>query len=192
MNKMGSITFFPADWDKRPKIVPPASKTDIIIESIALIGVLLSIFIVIICAVNLSDIIPSRYNPLGGVNTYMSKWPSLANFSFMVIIIYALITILNRYPYTFKYFGVVVTEENAPRLYTIGRRTLLYIKTVVVWMMLTLECVLIVLSNNPELSILLGLILIVALLYVVMYIIAIYAIIKISEEYKPKTGYRAR
>jgi hypothetical protein len=111
---MGSITGFPADWDKRPKIIPPASKTDLIVEAIALIGVLLSVIIGIISAVNLSDIIPSRYNPLGG--------------AFSAIIIYALFTVINRYPYIFNFMGIVVTEENAPRLYSIGRRTLLYKK----------------------------------------------------------------
>jgi hypothetical protein len=188
---MGSITFFPAGWDKRPKIVPPASKTDKIIEAIALIGVLLSVIIAIISAVNLSDIIPGRYNPLGGVNTYWSGWPSLASFSLLAIIIYALCTVFNRYPYTFKYMGIVVTEENAPRLYKIGRRTLLYIKTVVVWMMLTLEWFFIVSLNYPEPFPLLGLILIVLLFSVVLVIIYIYAMIKISQEYKPDTSYRA-
>ncbi|MGA9139603.1 MAG: hypothetical protein WBZ29_05235 [Methanocella sp.] len=187
---MGSITFFPAGWDKRPKIVPPASKTDLIIEVVAVIGVLLSIIIVIISAVNWSDIIPRQYNPLGGVNTYMSKWPSLASFSLLAIIIYALCTVFNRYPYTFKYMGIVVTEENAPRLYKIGRRTLLYIKTVVVWMILTFEWFFIALINNPEPnpepSTLLGLILFMLLFNAVLVIIAVYAMIKISEEYKPK------
>ncbi len=187
-----SVPFFPLGWDKRPKIVPHASKTDLIIEVIALIGVLLSVIIVIISAVNLSDIIPSRYNPLGSVNTNMSKWPSLANYSFTAIIIYALITVLNRYPYILKYHDIVVTEENAPRLYSIGRRTLLYIKTVVVWMMLTLEWFLIALINNPEPnpepSTLLGLILFMLVFNAVLVIIAVYAMIKISQEYKAKTG----
>ncbi len=182
--------FPPAGWDKRPKIVPPASKTDKIIEAIALIGVLLSIIIVFISAVNLSDIIPGRYNPLGGVNTYLSQWPLLAIISFLAIIIYVIFTVLNRYPYIFNYFGMMVTEENAPRLYSIGRSALQYIKLAFVWMILILELFQISLINNPEQSPLLGLILILLLFHFVLVIIAVYAIIKISQEYKPNTRYR--
>jgi hypothetical protein len=187
MNKMGSITVFPVDWDKRPKIVPPASKTDKIIEAIVLIGVLLSVIIVFISAVNLSDIIPGRYNPLGDLNTYLSQWPLLAIISFLAIIIYVIFTVLNRYPYTFNYYGMIVTEENAPRLYSIGRSALLYIKLAFVWMILILELFLISLINNPEQSPLLGFFLILGLFHVVLVIIAVYAIIKISQEYKPNT-----
>jgi hypothetical protein len=187
MNKMGSFTVFPVDWDTWPKIVPPASKTDKIIEAIALIGVLLSVIIAIICAVNLSDIIPGRYYPLSGVNTYWSGWPSLASFSLLTIIIYALGTVSNRYPYTFKYhLYIVVTEENAPRLYSIGRRALLYIKTVLVWMSLTGECFFPLLSKNPEPSTQLGFILVESLFFVVLIMIGFYAINKILQEYKPQ------
>jgi hypothetical protein len=187
---MGSITVFPVDRDKRPKIVPPASKTDKIIEAIALIGVLLSVIIAIISAVNLSDIIPGRYNPLGGVNTYWSGWPSLASFSLLAIIIYALGTVSNRYPYTFQYrLYIVVTEENTPRLYSIGRRALLYTKTVLVWMSLTVECFFPFLSKTPEPSTQLGFILVELLFAVVLVIIKFYAIAKISQEYKPQNRY---
>jgi hypothetical protein len=50
------VTFIP-DWNKRPKIVPPASKADKVIEAMALIGVLLSIIIVIYSAIILPEII---------------------------------------------------------------------------------------------------------------------------------------
>jgi hypothetical protein len=55
--------------------------------------------------------------------------------------------------------------------------------------MVTLEWVIIVYFNKPEPSTLVGLILIVLLFHFVLAIIAIYAIIKISQEYKPKTLY---
>ena len=94
---------YPVDWDTRPKIVPPASKTDKIIGTIALIGVLLSIIIVIYSAISFPDIIPNQYEQLGGIGIYGSKLLILAIFAIFTISIFTLCTVFYKSPYIIKY-----------------------------------------------------------------------------------------
>lgn len=161
-------------WSGRPKFLPPASKTDMIVEVIAFIGVLLSFIIV-------------NYSPLGGVDTYGSKWPALAIFLIPIIFVYAFITVFNRFPYYFHY-NTIVTEENAFRLYRLGRSILRGLKAFLVWMLLILGWFFnILLPNNPGLSGLSVMGLLIMLLFLIVFaIIILYAAKKLKQEGKPK------
>lgn len=179
------MTFIPG-WDKRPKIVPPASKIDKIFEIVALIGVLLAIIIVIIGAVILPNIIPTHYKISGGVDTYGSKWPILVVFLIPMIFIYALLTFVNRYPYNFNYV-TIVTEENALRLYSNACTMMRCMKAILVWMFLIMEWFAILLSNNPGLTGLswIGWI-IMLLFFIVLAVTIVYAVKNQIREGKPK------
>jgi len=142
------VTFIP-DWNKRPKIVPPASKTDKIIEAIALIGVLLSVIIVIYSVIILPEIIPTHYNISGGVDTYGSKWPIFITFLIPIIFLYALLTYVNKYPYNFNY-AMKVTEENALRLYRNACTMMRSLKAAVIWMLLVTEWFFVMLLPNNQ------------------------------------------
>ncbi len=180
------MTFIPG-WDRRPKIVPPASKTDKIIEAIALIGVLLSIIIVIYSAITLPDIIPTHYKISGGVDTYGSKWV-IAIFPIPIIFLYLLITFVNRYPYTFNY-PTIVTQENALRLYSIARTTMRCLKAIFIWMILTLEWFFgLFLPTNSGLYGLSWISYLIGLLFItVLAILIVYSAITLIREGKPKT-----
>jgi uncharacterized membrane protein len=178
---------FHPDWNKRPKIVPPASKADKIIEVIALIGVLLSIIIVIYSATILPEIIPTHYNISGGVDTYGSKWPLLVVFLIPIIFIYALITVVNKYPYNFNYL-TIVTEENALRIYSNACTMMRCLKAVMIWMALIIEWFFVMLlPNNPGLTGLSWISWIIMLLFfIVLAIIIIYAATRQIREGKQK------
>ncbi len=178
---------FIADWYKRPKIVPPASKTDKIIEVIALIGVLLSIIIVIYSAIILPEIIPTHYKITGGVDTYGSKWPILVIYLIPILFLYALLTYVNKYPYHFNYI-TKVTEENALRLYSSARTMMRCIKAIMIWLLLITEWFFVMLlPNNPGLYGLSWMSWIVMLLFfIILAIIIVYAAIWQIQEGKPK------
>lgn len=180
------MTFIPG-WNKRPKIVPPASKIDKIFEIVALIGVLLAIIIVIIGAVILPNIIPTHYKIMGGVDTYGSKWPILVVFLIPMIFIYGLLTFVNKYPYNFNYI-TIVTEENALRLYSNACTMMRLMKVIMVWMFLIMEwfCI-IVLSNNPGLTGLSWISWIIMLLFfIVLAVTIVYTAKNQIREGKPK------
>lgn len=137
--KMGPASLVAAMYPKpkltrsgRPKMAPPLSKIDLVLEAIALIGLLLTIGFVIYGIINLPENIPTHVGPSGGVDSYGSKWILLSVLPMGNIIVYALITVTNRYPYILNY-PTIVTEENAPRLYRLARSMMCWVKVLFVW-----------------------------------------------------------
>ena len=131
---MGVNTTISERLARRPKTVPPASKNDLVIEAICIIGLLLNIVFVIYGFINLHGKNILRHLDLsGGIDADGSKWILLLFFFICNVILYTLLTITSRYPYVFNY-PVIVTEENAPILYRLIRNMLRCNKMIIVWM----------------------------------------------------------
>lgn len=100
----------------RPKIKIELTKSDKILEIIALL-ILICLWIYVIYNYNsLPDIINTHFNAQGkpdgsGEKQYIFGLPGIATF------MYLLVTIASRYPHTFNYLEEI-TEENALEQYT--------------------------------------------------------------------------
>lgn len=100
----------------RPKIKIELTKSDKILEIIALL-LLICLWIYVISNYNsLPDIINTHFNAQGkpdgsGEKQYIFGLPGVATF------LYLLVTIASRYPHTFNYLDEI-TEENALEQYT--------------------------------------------------------------------------
>ena len=99
----------------KPKIKIQTTRTDWILEVIALIGLLLTIFLVIISYNDLPDVIPRHYTGNGQPDGYGTK-SLLFIVPAMAIAIYIAMTLAARYPNTLNY-PVRITLENASKQY---------------------------------------------------------------------------
>ena len=163
----------------RPKIVPKATGVDLVIEAIALLGLLLSLLLVLNGIINLPEIIPGHVGFSGKVDSYSDKWVTLSVLVFFNLLIYGLFTIANRYPYVFN-FPVVITEENAPKVYRIAQRMMRCLKALFVWMftIMAWEFVM-VLPNDPDQS---GMFMLLNLLPLLFFpILLVYSVMKIRK-----------
>ena len=103
-----------------------------VIQTLGVVGLLLSVGLVIQAMGDLPDRIAIHFNLKGEADGWGSKhvlWiiPGIA------ILIWALLSILERYPHTFNY-PIAVTADNSARLYSTARLTLAMVKVETVWM----------------------------------------------------------
>ena len=161
----------------RPKMVPPLSKIDLVIEAIALIGFLLNLGLIIYGLIKLPETIPKHVGLSGGIDSYGNKLVLLSVFLIGSVSLYLPLTIVNRYPYIFN-FPTIVTEENAPRLYRLARSMICWLKAIFAWTfaLAAWEFVL-VLPYDPGQSVNSSLILFISI--IAMTIVSGYYIIKI-------------
>lgn len=146
---MGSMNMRP----DRPIVSTQMTRMDIVLEAIALLGVLASLAIAVYGAVSLPDVVPTHVGPSGGIDSYGSKWLYIIFISFINIALYAFITFVNRYPHVFNY-PVIVTAENAQRLYPIGQRMMRWLKLIFCWLFVVLAGLFVmVLPYHPDLSV---------------------------------------
>lgn len=133
----------------RPKVLPPPTMGDLLIEAGALVGLMLNIAIIVYGVLSLPEIIPAHIGPSGGIDSYGSKWILLTIFFVVSITCYVLLTVLNKYPYWFSY-PAVVTDENALPLYRLGRGVLRWLKLILLWMFAAIAFLfIVVLPYNP-------------------------------------------
>jgi hypothetical protein len=136
----------------RPIIKPPMTRVDIAMEAIALAGIVVNIVIAIYGAMSLPDVIPTHVGPSGGIDSYGNKWMLIVFMSVINIALYALITLVNRYPHVFNY-PVIITKENAPGLYRIAQRMIRWLKLVFCWLFAVMSgWFILVLPYHPEQS----------------------------------------
>ncbi|MBS1751829.1 MAG: DUF1648 domain-containing protein [Bacteroidetes bacterium] len=112
--------------NQRPRIKIKPQPFDTIIELLAWVTFLLLWLLTILYYNSLPDKIPTHFNASGYADGYGSK----STFFILPVIgtlIFALLTILNKYPHIFNY-SVNITEENAYRQYSNGTRLVRYIK----------------------------------------------------------------
>jgi uncharacterized membrane protein len=118
--------------ENRPKIDIELSLPDRIAEAVCVITL---IFLWVFTLTNLPhmpDSIPVHFNSEGEADGYGGKF-SILFLPILSTILYAGMTILNRYPHIFNY-TVKISPENAGFQYTIATRLIRYLKTIIVVM----------------------------------------------------------
>lgn len=136
----------------RPKIRVPMTKADMLLEAIALLGLLVNIFIIVVFGIMLPENVPTHIGPSGGIDAYGSKWVLMGVLSIFPIFLYVLITLVSRYPHIFNY-PMAITNDNAPRLYRLGKNLLRWFKVIIAWLFATMAySFVMILPENPGAS----------------------------------------
>ncbi len=120
----------------RPRIRPEKEPVDFLLEIAGLIGVVAMVVLTAIKYKGLPQVIPTHFNGSGLPDDYGGKitvWllPAIG------VIIFAGISILNRFPFIFT-FPVNITPENAERLYKHATRSMRLMNLVLVILFLYL------------------------------------------------------
>ncbi len=114
----------------RPKVTIPLTATDKMAEAAGW-ALVVALWALAICNLaRLPQTIPTHFNAAGQPDGYGGKY-SLLTLPVVATILFAGITLLNRYPHIFNY-PTEITAENALRQYTSATRLLRYLKLTVV------------------------------------------------------------
>ena len=100
---------------KNPKINPPFTPTDVIIEGLAAICLVYIIAQLIIEYPDLNQKVPTNFGGDGMPDSWGSK-SALLIFPISAIVFYTGLTALNRFPHLFNY-PVTISEQNAEKQY---------------------------------------------------------------------------
>ena len=116
--------------EKRPKINLELAGADKALEIVGALSVFAIWGLTIINYNSLPDIIPKHYNIAGEADSFGGK-ESILILPVISTVIFAGLTILNKFPHIFNY-QTVITKENALRQYTNAARLIRYLKFIVV------------------------------------------------------------
>ena len=117
---------------ERPKLKIPLTTSDKVIEALCWSGLAVLWVITFLFYAQLPEIIPTHFNGAGQIDGMGSKntiWLLPA----ITTILFAGLTVLNRYPHTFNYLEEI-TPANAERNYRLGTRILRYSKLFLVFL----------------------------------------------------------
>lgn len=118
--------------ENRPKIRPDFTFSDHLTETLSVIG-LIALWALVVIALNvLPDIIPVHFDFKGNPDGYGDK-ATLIFLPILTTILYAGLTVINRYPHIFNY-PVKITEENALKHYTNATRMIRLLKLIIILM----------------------------------------------------------
>ncbi|HMK47909.1 MAG TPA: DUF1648 domain-containing protein [Methanocella sp.] len=138
----------------RLRFSPPPAKMDLLVEAVALAGLVLTLAVIVYGTVSLPDLVPTHVGAYGRVDSYVDKWLFLTIFFVSSIGIYALLDVLNRYLFSFNR-PMSGTDKNTPRLYHLGRGIVRWQKLITMWMLVAQAGLFIlVLPQDPGKSIL--------------------------------------
>lgn len=116
----------------RPKVRPEPTFSDHLTEILSVLG-LLAMWAMVAYAFNvLPDTIPVHFDFKGDPDRYGGK-TSLILLPILTTLLYAGLTVINRYPHIFNY-PVKITEENALRQYTHATRMIRLLKLIIILM----------------------------------------------------------
>jgi hypothetical protein len=115
---------------KKVKIDIPLSRFEIIIQVLAMMGILYVTFLMVFKYGDLPDNVPTQYNALGETVGWGKK-SSLLILYVVAICIYAGLTVLERLPHLYN-FPVSITEENIRKQYFLARSLITVLKLAVV------------------------------------------------------------
>jgi uncharacterized membrane protein len=113
----------------RPAITPEWQAIDTFLEAMAAAGVVAILALTIYHYGNLPEEIPIHFNLKGDPDGFGSK-PAVWLMPGVSIFIYALLTVVNRFPHTFN-FTVEITEANAEKQYAIATRMIRFLKAII-------------------------------------------------------------
>ena len=120
----------------RPRIKIGLQAVDRLIEITGLVALFLMIILPLVYMNELPDEVPRHFNLSGEPDAFTGKEIIWLN-PLLGMILWAALTLVNRYPHMFSY-PVRVTEENAGRLYRLATRTLRILKTLLMTLFLYL------------------------------------------------------
>lgn len=123
---------------KRPNIKPILTKGDRMMEVVTRLLLLVMWGLTVYFYAILPETIPIHFNGAGEIDNYGNKatiflLPVISTF------VYALLSILNNYPYIFNY-PVNITEENALYQYTLATRFIRLLNLCMVLLFLFIQC----------------------------------------------------
>jgi uncharacterized membrane protein len=127
----------PTRHGKRPILDIPYSQPEATLEVIAAVGVLTLIILGIVSWPELPDEIPSHFGASGIPDAWSSKL-SIWLLPGIGAGLFALLTIVSKFPHTFN-FPWAVTDENAEKQYQIGRTMVVSLKAELVWLFAYME-----------------------------------------------------
>ena len=126
---------------ERPKLNIPLTQSARLLEVLAIVGLLAFWGLTIYFYPHLPETIPVHFNFKGEIDDYGHK-KTLWILPIIATLLYALLTIFNRYPHMLNY-PVQITTANAERYYTKSTKLLRIIKLLVVIVFLLIEWIMI-------------------------------------------------
>jgi uncharacterized membrane protein len=117
--------------EKRPAPQLYWSKSDVLLQVIAFLGVVTSGVLLAVRWPGLPDIVPRHFGVTGQPDAWGSK-VSLLQLPIVTFVLYVLLTVLERFPNSFNY-PWRITPENAQTQYRIARKLLISVKALMVW-----------------------------------------------------------
>jgi uncharacterized membrane protein len=124
-------------FKERPRIRPALNNVDILLEVLGWVTLILIWILTFIKYQSLPDTIPVHFNAAGNVDQYGGKGTILM-LPIIATLLFAGLTILNRYPYIFNY-PVRITPDNAERQYMIAARIIRHLKFTIPATLLIIE-----------------------------------------------------
>jgi uncharacterized membrane protein len=121
----------------RPILKIPLSPTEYGLEVFAVLGLLFGFMTARLYWTRLPESIPTHFGAAGRPDAWGPKW-NLLLLPAVSLLMYALITIVSRFPHIYNY-PVQITEENAERQYRIARSLMYWLKAEIVWLLTYLE-----------------------------------------------------
>lgn len=118
----------------QPKIKPVFTSGDRMIELLSVVVLGMIWVLVIFYFAKLPDTVPVHFDAQGQPDAYGSK-TTIVVLPVIAVMLFAGMTILNRYPHIFNY-PVKITPENARRQYSIATRLVRILKLVVMFVFL--------------------------------------------------------
>ena len=131
----------------RPVLRPELEPVDWLIESVALVGVMILAGYVIYHFPKLPGTIPTHFNGAGLADEFGDKKDFLV-LPGIALFIYVFLTIINRVPHLFHYPGKI-TPLNAMRQYTLATRMIRILKSTLIWMFFYVSYATIRITKNP-------------------------------------------
>ncbi|WP_044212031.1 DUF1648 domain-containing protein [Flammeovirga sp. OC4] len=130
----------------QPKIKLPLSLKDITIELVCIVILIITWILPLVVYNDLPEEIAIHFNAKGIPDSYGPK-SSLFSLPIFSLLLFLLLTILNKYPHTFNY-PVEITEENALKQYTLSTRFIRFLKLsiLIVFLFIVYKSI----SLNPE------------------------------------------
>ncbi|MCX6377398.1 MAG: DUF1648 domain-containing protein, partial [Armatimonadetes bacterium] len=123
--------------NKRPVLKIPLSPTEYGLEVFAVLGFLFGVVATRVYWTRVPESIPTHFGAAGQPDAWGAKW-NLLLLPAVSLVIYALFTILSRFPHIYNY-PVRITEENAERQYRIARSLMYWMKAEIVWLFTYIE-----------------------------------------------------
>lgn len=132
--------------EKRPVIKLHLSFFDRLTETAGWILVILLWSFTIYVWFKLPDMIPTHFNAAGKADGHGSK-ETLLVLPVIGSFVFALITLLNKYPHIFNY-AVKITNDNAERQYTLATRMMRYLKLCILLIFLSITILTFLISTG--------------------------------------------